>query len=456
MNAPTEQNLGQMDMAALMAAAQGGGGKPPAEAYAKYLRQGFIALFILVVCMGGWASVFKIKGAVIASGVIMVEGKPKTLQHLDGGIVGDILVKNGDVVKAGQIVLRLDPTAMDANRTIVEKRLFEAQARVDRLRAEWDGAKEISWSKILVDAGDRADVAEIITGQQKLFEARKKSMSGQVAQLRQRIKQSREQIQGLNDLIGSKRAQLSLIGEELDGLRKLLIKGYVPKTRVLALEREQARIGGDISTHRSDISRTHSAIGETEIQILQIKKDAIAEILTELRQVESERSDLNEQLITASDQSARIDITSPVAGIVHDMSVTTIGGVITPGQPIMQIIPVNDRLIIEARIQPVDIDQVYVGQPARIHLSAFSQRTTPQLDGFVINTSADSLVDQVTGAPYFSVRIEIPPSEKEKLGELVLIPGMPAESFIQTEERTVLNYILRPFIDQLGRSFREE
>ena len=430
--------------------------KKPQEAYTKYLRQGLMALFVLVVCIGGWSAMFKIKGAVIASGVIVVEGEPKTLQHLDGGIVGEILVKNGDVVKQGQVLVRLDPTAIDASRTIVEKRLFEAQARIDRLKAEWNETTEISWSKILVDAKTRADVTEILTGQQKLFEARKKSMNGQVAQLRQRITQSREQIQGLRDLIDSKQAQISLIGEELEGLRTLLEKGYVSKTRVLALEREQARLGGDISTHRSDISRTNSAIGETEIQILQIKKDATSEILTELRQVESERSDLSEQLITASDQFKRIDITSPVAGIVHDMSVTTIGGVIAPGQAILQIIPTNERLIIEARIQPIDIDQVYVGQPARINLSAFSQRTTPQLDGFVINTSADSLIDQVTGAPYFSVRIEIPASERAKLGGLTLIPGMPAESFIQTEERTVLNYILKPFSDQLGRSFREE
>jgi len=434
----------------------GGSDTKPQQTYTKYLRQGFMALFLLVVCLGGWASIFKIKGAVIASGVIMVEGKPKTLQHLDGGIVGEILTQNGDVVKKGQVLVRLDPTAIDSNRTIIEKRLFEAQARVDRLRAEWDGAKDISWSKILVDAKTRTEVAEILTGQQKLFEARKTSMDGQVAQLRQRTEQSLEQIQGLRDLIVSKQAQISLISEELEGLRTLLDKGYVSKTRVLALEREQERLGGDISTHRSDISRTKSAIGETEIQIAQIKKDATAEILAELRQVESERSDLNEQFITASDQFKRIDIISPVAGIVHDMSVTTIGGVITPGQPILQIIPVNERLIIEARIQPIDIDQVYVGQPARINLSAFSQSKAPQLHGFVINTSADSLVDQVTGAPYFSVRIEIPADERKKLGDITLIPGMPAESFIQTDERTVLNYILKPLSEQLGRSFREE
>ena len=354
MNAP----LGQMDMSALAAAAGQAEQGERAPAYRPYLRQGFIALFLLVVCLGGWAAVFKIKGAVIASGVIMVEGKPKTLQHLDGGIVGEILVKNGDLVKAGQVVLRLDPTAMAANKTIVEKRLFEAQARVDRLHAERDGLTEIVWTPRLQKLAGRADVSEILQGQRKLFLARKRSASGQVEQLRQRIKQSQEQINGLNDLIASKRAQHALIGEELEGLRKLLVKGYVSKTRVLALEREQARLGGDMSTHRSDIARTRSAIGETEIQILQIKKDLTAEVLAELRQVESELSDLNEQLVTAADQVERVDITSPVAGIVHSLDVTTVGGVITPGQPMMQIVPVNDRLIIEARVAPIDIDQI--------------------------------------------------------------------------------------------------
>ncbi len=447
MTGPPETSTVQMNMQAA-----------PANntSYTPFLRQGFMALFLLVVVVGGWAAWFKIKGAVIAPGVIVVEGKPKTLQHLDGGIVGEILVQNGDRVEAGQVVLRLDPTAIDANRTIIEKRLFEAQARVDRLQAERDDAPEITWSKILLDVAERTDVTKIMTGQQKLFTARQQSMTGQTAQLQQRIVQSREQIKGLNDLIASKRDQLALIFEELSGLRTLLAKGYIAKPRVLALEREQARLGGDISTHRSDISRTRSAIGETEIQILQLKKDDVAEVLAELRQVESELSDLTEQLITASDQLQRVDITSPVAGIVHNLEVTTIGGVVTPSQPMMQIIPINERLIIEARIAPTDIDQVYVGQPARINLSAFSQAKAPQLNGVVLSTSADTIIDPVTGAPYFNVRIEIPNSEREKIKHLTLVPGMPAESFIQTQERTVLSYLLKPFSNQLDRAFREE
>ncbi len=429
--------------------------KPANTDYKRYLWQGFAALFLLVVCLGGW-SFAKIKGAVIASGVIVVDGKPKTLQHLDGGIVGEILVRNGSKVEAGDVVLRLDPTTMDANRTIVEKRLYEALAHVDRLKAERDVAARIKWASRLVAVAERADVKEIMDGQANLFSARRKSFNGQIGQLKQRILQSEEQIHGLRDLIGSKNTQLELITEELGGLRKLLIKGYVSKTRLLALEREQARLRGEMATHRSDIARTKSAIGETNIQIIQVKKDMEAQILGELRQIDSELSDLTEQFTTASDQRKRVDVTTPVAGIVHDLVVTTVGGVITPGQPMMQIIPVNERLIIEARILTNDIDQVYEGQPATITLSAFNQRTTPQFNGFVTKTSADRLIDQVTGMSYFNVRIEIPDEELKKLGSLTLIPGMPAEAFLQTQDRRVYTYLTKPFSQQLKRTFREE
>ncbi|PHR94056.1 MAG: hemolysin secretion protein D [Robiginitomaculum sp.] len=430
--------------------------EPVDVSYNKYLRRGFIALFLLVVCFGGWASFVPIKGAVIAPGIVVVEGSSKTLQHLDGGIVGEIRVRNGDVVAAGDIVLRLDPTAIEANRTLVEKRLYEAQARVDRLKAERDGVGGIQWSARIEVVLAQANIVEMTSGQTNLFLARRKALSGQIGQLRERIAQSHEQIRGLRDLMGSKRTQFDLVVQERDGLQILLDKGYVSKTRVLALEREQARLNGEIATHRSEIARTQSAISETEIQILQVQRDDEAQILTQLREAESRLSDLNEQFTTAADQLKRIDVRSPVSGIVHDLAVTTIGGVITPGQAIMQIIPINDRLIIEARIQPIDIDQIYEGQPATITLSAFNQRTIPQFNGFVSKTSANSLVDEYTGVPYFSVLIEIPEAEMKKLGDMVLVPGMPADSFIQTQDRTVMSYLLKPFRDQLNRTFREE
>ncbi len=421
-----------------------------------YIKQGLIGAFILFVIMGGWAAVFKIKGAVIAPGQVVVEGKPKTLQHLDGGIVGEILVKNGDKVKENQIVMRLDQTAKHANKTIVEKRLYEALARSARLKAERDKASKIVWPEELLRLENQLDIQLMMNGQTKLFEARKKASRGLVSQLRQRITQSSEQIKGLNDLISSKQAQKKLIEQELVGQRKLLIKGLTHKSRILGLERELAKLSGDISSHRSEISKTQSTINETNIQILQIEKDHMAEVLEELRQVESEISDLREQFIAASDELKRVDITSPVTGIVHNMEITTIGGVVTPGQPIMQIIPTNERLVVEARVLPQDIDQVYSGQKARVVMSAFNRNIVPELNGLVIDRSADALVDEMTGMQYFSVRVEIPQEEKEKLGDLVLVPGMPAEIFLQTKDRTVMSYLLKPFKDHLGRAFREE
>ena len=444
MNAP----LGQLELAT----APG----PDKRSASPFIKRGLIGAFILFIVMGGWAALFKIKGAVIAPGQIVVESKPKTLQHLDGGIVGEILVKDGDRVDANQVVMRLDPTAKNANKAIIEKRLYEALARSARLQAERDNKEEIEWPAEIMADEKRPELALIMMGQKKLFDARKKSSQGMVSQLHQRINQSRQQIRGLNDLIRSKQAQKALIEQELVGQRKLLIKGLTHKSRILGLERELARLSGDISTHRSDISRTESSINETRMQILQINKEKMAEVLTELRATESEISDLKEQLVTASDQLKRVDVTSPVAGIVHNMEVTTIGGVVTAGQPIMQIIPVNDRLIVEASIMPQDVDQVYKGQDARINLSAFSQRIVPQLNGKVIERSADAIIDKVTGMPYFTVKVEITPEEMEKLGEMVLVPGMPAEVFLQTKERSVLSYLLKPFKDQLGRAFREE
>jgi HlyD family secretion protein len=444
------------NLAPQMAPASSPAPAPKNMGYSRYLVQGFIGLFLLVIVIAGWVGSMKIQGAVIASGSIVVEGKPKTLQHLDGGIIGEILVQNGSVVETGDVVLKLDPTEIDANRTIVEKRMFVALARSARLKSTRDGSAKIDWPTQLIDVADRPDVAEVMSGQGKLFRARKNSLNGQIGQLRQRVGQSAEQISGIEELIDSKRVQLGLISQELDGLRELLAKGFVSKTRVLALEREESRLNGEIDTLRSDIARTRSLISETRIQIIQLQKDNEAATLTELREVESELSDLNEQLTTASDKRFRVDVTSPVAGIVHDLSATTIGGVIRPGDPIMQIIPINNRLLVESRVLPVDIDQVFPGQPATIRMSAFNQRTTQELNGFVTKLSANSLIDQATGISYFNVIIEVSDEELEKLGNLVLVPGMPAEAFIQTKSRRVLSYMFKPFSDQLSRAFRED
>lgn len=433
------------------------GQKPAKEAYDKFLVMGFIAIALLIGIGLIWGSLAKVKGAVIAPGVVVVEGKPKTLQHLDGGIVGKIFVKDGDKVEAGDVVMQLDPTMLDANEDLVNTRLRETMARVARLEAERDSQDEISWPNDLVSAKADPIVASAMIGQEKLFNARSIAGQGQVEQLNQRIAQVKDQIDGLNSLISSKDNQAQKIREEVDAKRTLVEKGWLAKPVILTLEREELRLKGDVANHQSEIARLNNSISETNVQILQLKRERQAEVLTELRQAETEASDFKEQLTTASDQLRRIDVIAPVTGKVHNMTVTTIGGVVSPGQDIMQIIPADDRLIIEAQVEPADIDQIYVGQKTTVRLSAFNVRSTPEMNGLVLQASADRIIDQVTGFPYYSVKIEIPTDELARLPKnLTLLPGMPAESFMQTESRSVLSYIMKPATDAMDHTFREE
>jgi len=431
--------------------------KPTKEPYDRFLWMGFIAIFLLIGIGLVWGSLAKIKGAVIAPGVVVVEGKPKTLQHLDGGIVGEIFVKDGDVVQEGDIVMQLDPTMLGANEELVNTRLRETMARVARLEAERDSKREITWPEDLLGAKSNPIVAAAMIGQENLFKARRVAAYGQVEQLEQRIAQSKDQIDGLNSLISSKESQAMKIREEAQAKRTLVEKGWLAKPVILTLEREELRLKGDVANHKSEIARLLNSISETDVQILQLRRERQAEVLTELRQADTEASDFREQLTTASDQLRRIDVIAPVTGTVHNMTVTTVGGVVAPGQEIMQIIPADDRLIIEAQVEPADIDQIYPGQKTTVRLSAFNMRTTPEMNGLVIQSSADRIIDQVTGMPYYSVKIEIPPSELARLPEnLTLLPGMPAESFMQTDSRSVLSYILKPATDAMNHTFREE
>lgn len=441
-------------------AAQLGAGAPAApaeEPYKKHLRRGFIGLAVLVIGVFGWAALAKINGAVLASGLIAVEGQPKTVQHLDGGIVAEILVQDGQTVKRGDVLMRLDPTMIDVNREIVDVQMNETMARVTRLQAERDGLSKITWPETLIAAQEQPRVRLAMEGQRKLFEARRNATLGNQAQLYQRIDQLNDQIDGLGALAQSKESQMSKIREEAKSKRVLVDRGYLGKPAVLALEREELRLQGDVANHRSEIARLQNSINETRSQISQLGRDRQAEVLTELRQAETEASGFREQLTAASAQSERIEILSPVDGKVHNMAMTTEGGVISPGAEIMQIIPSDARLIIEAQVQPVDIDQVYPGQPTRVMLSAFNARRTPEMNGSVFQIAPDRIIDPITGFPYYLVKIEIPPEELGRLDEsLTLIPGMPAESFMKTESRSVLNYLWKPAGDAMRRAGREE
>lgn len=426
------------------------------ENYDGFLR---IGVFAIIFLLGGavlWAFLAQIKGAVIAPGTLVVESKPKVIQHLDGGIVGEILVKDGDVVVENQLLMRLDPTMLEANRLIVETRYNETLARVARLEAERDGLDAISWSEALLEQSENLAVQTAMIGQENLFEARFVAAKGLVRQLRQRIAQNNNQIEGLRSLIRSQDSQGKLLDSELADLKIGLDKGVVTRARYNSIARERTRLEGEMARNGTEIARLRNAITETEVEILQARREQQESILTELRVAQTESSDFKEQLTTAADQRRRIDVTSPSDGVVHNLMVTTLGAVVQPGQEIMQIIPQNERLIIEAQVQTQDIDQIYPGQHARIRFSALNARKTPEVNGSVLQSSPDSLVDPITGIPFYSVRLVVQPEELKRLNGQMLLPGMPAEAFMQTESRSVMSYLVKPASDAMSRSFREE
>ncbi|MEE9348026.1 MAG: HlyD family type I secretion periplasmic adaptor subunit [Robiginitomaculum sp.] len=429
----------------------------PKRSYDRYLKIGGFAItglfaFLLV------AMFMPIQGAVVAAGTIVVEGRPKVLQHLDGGIVGEIFVADGDVVKAGDIMMRLDTTALSANRDLISNRLLESQTLRGRLLAERDNAQAINWDSLFKADEITPKLQQRMNDQDGLFLTRRKARNGMASQLRSRIFQRQDQIKGLKALIASKQEQLALTHKQLAGQRILVERNVIKDvySSIITLEREQASLNGDIANYNSEIARTRNAISETQIEIAQAERNFQEKVLTELRSTESQISDLKEQLITANDQTARIDIKSPVDGIVHNMTVTTVGGVITPANPIMEIIPSDTALIVEAQVAPSDIDQIYVGQETNVRLSAFNTRTTPELTGRVISTSANTVIDSVTGFAFYTVKIHIPSEELARLNGLKLIPGMPAEGYMQTEKRSIWNYLIKPATDQLSHALREE
>ena len=425
--------------------------------YRAYLRWGMAAIVLLVVGVFGWALMARINGAVLATGLVEVQGKPKTVQHLDGGIVGEILVRNGQDVRAGDVLLRLDPTMLDVNREIIDVQRNETLARVTRLRAERDEVTRIIWPEDLLAAQSNPRVSRAIYGQQKLFDARIAAAAGQAEQLRQRTVQLSDQITGLQSLIRSQSDQVTKIRQESASKRTLVERGYLGEPAVLALEREELRLRGSIQSQESEVNRLRGVISETREQIRQLGRDRQSEVLTELRAAETELSGFTEKLTAAQSQAGRIEIVSPVDGSVHDLDVTTVGGVIAPGQELMQIIPADAKLIVVAQVLPRDIDQVYAGQPTRVRFSAFNARRTPELYGHVVRVAPDRQIDEMTGAPYYEVEVDVPSEELARLdSSLTLMPGMPAESFMQTESRSVLNYILKPATDAMVRAGREE
>jgi HlyD family secretion protein len=432
----------------------------PRRAIRKLNLVGLTLTVLLIGGIGGWATTTRLGGAVIAPGTIVVESNVKRVQHPTGGVVGEILVKEGSEVQEGQIVLRLDDTVTKSALGAVRSQLDEQMAREARLQAERDDAGTIAFPTQLTGRTGDISVASAIAGEEKLFESRKTARTGQRAQLRERVAQLNQEISGLSAQQAAKENELELIGKELVGVAQLYQKNLVSISRYTQLQRDQTRLEGERGQMIADIARARGKISETELQIIQIDRDFSSEVLKDLREAQGKIAELKERVTGAEDQLKRVDLRAPQAGTIHELTTHTVGGVIGERETVMQIVPRADELVVEAKVAPQDIDQVALAADAVIRIMAGNQRTTPTITGRVTRVSADITKEQQQNSfqsaqAYYIVRVALPADEVARLGDIRLVPGMPAEVFIRTHERSPLQYLLKPLQEQIARTFRE-
>ncbi len=436
--------------------ASGAALKPPGAPFFVRLGLGIVATVFGGIAL--WSMLAPIDGAVVASGEVVVESNRKTVQHLEGGVIGEILVREGETVRAGAVLARLDDTVQTANVALVDGQLAELYARRARLEAERDGRDEVAQARGAADivAGDL--FADRLAGQRKLFAARRATRLTQISLLQERIVQQNERIGGLDAQILSLRGQISLIEDELAGVRKLHAQGYVPLTRLRALEREALRLRGERGALTGSVAEATSIIAEARLQIERLEESGREEAIMELRDCEASIAELEERRVTALDALRRTEIHAPQGGRVLNLAVHTVGGVIAPGAPLMEIVPDGDRLRVKAHVAPRDVDNVRPGQETLVRFSAFGSRLTPEVAGVVRDVSADRLSDQATGAPFYLVLVDIPEGAalENVLEGRPLLPGMPVETFIRTGSKPAISYLLKPLTDAIARSMREE
>jgi HlyD family secretion protein len=422
----------------------------------RHLMVGVIASLAMVGGAGAWAAVTNLAGAVVAPGHFVVDSYVKKVQHPKGGVVGEILVREGDKVRAGDVLMRLDATQTRANLAIVTKRLNELAARLARLEAERDDRDAIIFPDWLLANDGDAEVAAAIHSESRLFQSRREAREGQKAQLNQRIEQFEHEIAGLKAQEVAYAEGIEVLNTEISALNRLREQGIVSDQRLNGLKTQAATFGGERGEKIAFQAQSAGRITETRLQILQIDQDLRTEVGRELREVQAQIGEYVERRVAAEDELKRIDIVAPQSGIVHQLAVHTLGGVISPADPIMLIVPEGDDLALEVQIAPKDVDQIQIGHAALLRMTAFNLRTTPELNGFVSRIAADLTTDERSGQSYYLVRVAIPQAEKEKLKNLTLVPGMPAEVMIKTGERTALSYLVKPLSDQIFRAFREE
>lgn len=418
---------------------------------------GLIALLALVGGFGTWSVFTEISGAVIASGQLEVERNRQVVQHLDGGVVSEILVREGDRVDAGQLLIRLDSTQLRSQLAITEGELFELMSRRGRLEAERDNREDVHFDPLLVEvAQSNAGVAELMEGQTRLAEARRESIANEIEQLRKRSSQISSQIEGIDAQATAMDEQIALIQDELADQKSLLDRGLAQASRVSSLSRESAQLLGSRGELTAQRAEANGRITEIEIEILKLKSQRREEAITNLRDIQYRELEMREQRNALLEQLDRLDIRAPVGGVVYGLQVFAERSVLRAADPVAYIIPQDRPLIIAARIQPIHIEQLQVNQSVILRFSAFDQRTTPELDGHVTQISADAFVDEASGASYYRAEIMLNEGERAKLPEgSTLIPGMPVEAYMRTHDRTPMAYFMKPFTDYFAKAFRE-
>ncbi len=422
----------------------------------RHIIIGFISVAVLVGGFGGWSLFTNIAGAVVTSGKLEVEQNRQVVQHPDGGVVAEIKVKEGDTVKAGDLLFKLDGAILRSELAIVESQLFELMARRTRLTAERDDADTLNFNEELQRlVAERPDVAEQVDGQVRLFEARRDTLAQQTQQLGEQKKQIESQIEGIDAQMTALKAQIALIQEELADQQDLLSKGLAQASRVLALQREESRLQGSVGELAATRGQSEERTTEIDIQMLSLAASRREEASTQLRDIGSQELELAERRRALIEQILRLEVRAPVSGIVLGMQVNTPNSVLRPADPLLYIIPQDRPLIITSQVPVVHIDQVHPGQEVELVFSAFSTSTTPHLKGRVKVVSADAFTDEASGQSFYRAEIQLDPGEQKKLEGLTLIPGMPVEAFIKTDDRTPMAYMLKPFTDYFTHAFRE-
>ena len=416
---------------------------------------GIVIIGVTFFGAGVWASTAPLASAVTAPGTVTLEGKRRSIQHLEGGIIKSLHVREGQEVHAGDVLITLDETQANAAVVRLRTQLDTQLALQARLIAEQSGEKNISFPSELKERDTDPKVQEILAGQQQEFSERHKTLVGTVDLLQQKITQLQRTIDGLEAQKESRETQVKLIREELKSLESLLRKGLMNKSRVLELQRGSAQLDGEIGDVTAQIGRAQQQISEAQMQIIQTQQQFREDVVSQLRTAESRAADLQQQLFVARDISKRLDIVAPQSGTVQNLVVTTVGGVISPGEVLMEIAPKEGEFLVEAQVSPLDIDNVSIGQSAEVRFSALDLRTTPVIMGKVVSRSGDR-IESNNRPPYFRVQVETPPEEMKKLQGRKLQAGMPAEVLIQTSERTLMNYLTKPLTDQIRRGMNEQ